>query len=221
MTPEHASDLTAKVCALAPVIPVLVIDDADLAEALARALVAGGLPALEVTLRTPAALDAIREMARVPGGVVGAGTLLTPADVAAAKAAGATFGVSPGATDRLLDACEDHDLPLLAGVATASEAMRLLDRGYTVAKFFPAEINGGVAALRAIGAPIPQMRFCPTGGVSPQNAPDYLALGNVLCVGGSWVAPVDRVKAGDWDAITRLAATAAALPRRNAGDAQR
>jgi 2-dehydro-3-deoxyphosphogluconate aldolase/(4S)-4-hydroxy-2-oxoglutarate aldolase len=213
MTPEHASDLTAKVCALAPVVPVLVIDDASRAEGLARALVAGGLPALEVTLRTPAALEAIREMARVPGGVVGAGTLLSPADVVAAKEAGATFGVSPGATDRLLDACEDADLPLLAGVATPSEAMRLLDRGYTVAKFFPAEINGGVAALKAIGAPIPQMRFCPTGGVSPQNAPDYLALKNVLCVGGSWVAPSDRVKAGDWEAITRLAMTAATLAR--------
>ncbi len=213
MTPEHASELTAKVCALAPVIPVLVIDDASRAEGLARALVAGGLPALEVTLRTPAALEAIREMARVPGGVVGAGTLLSPADVVAAKEAGATFGVSPGATDRLLDACEDADLPLLAGVATPSEAMRLLDRGYSVAKFFPAEINGGVAALKAIGAPIPQMRFCPTGGVSPQNAPDYLALKNVLCVGGSWVAPADRVKAGDWEEITRLATTAATLAR--------
>lgn len=213
MTPEHASELTAKVCALAPVVPVLVIDDASRAEGLARALVAGGLPALEVTLRTPAALDAIREMVRVPGGVVGAGTLLTPADVVAAKEAGATFGVSPGATDRLLDACEDADLPLLAGVATPSEAMRLLDRGYTVAKFFPAEINGGVAALKAIGAPIPQMRFCPTGGVSAQNAPDYLALKNVLCVGGSWVAPADRVKAGDWEEITRLASTAATLAR--------
>jgi 2-dehydro-3-deoxyphosphogluconate aldolase/(4S)-4-hydroxy-2-oxoglutarate aldolase len=213
MTPEHASDLAAKVCALAPVIPVLVIEDAARAEGLARALVAGGLPALEVTLRTPAALDAIREMARVPGGVVGAGTLLTTADVEAAKAAGATFGVSPGATDRLLDACEDNDLPLLAGCATASDVMRLLERGYTVAKFFPAEINGGVAALKAIGAPIPQMRFCPTGGVSPANAPDYLALKNVLCVGGSWVAPGDRVKAGDWEAITRLASTAATLPR--------
>ena len=213
MTPEHASELTAKVCALAPVVPVLVIDDASRAEGLARALVAGGLPALEVTLRTPAALDAIREMARVPGGVVGAGTLLTPADVVASKEAGATFGVSPGATDRLLDACEDADLPLLAGVATPSEAMRLLDRGYTVAKFFPAEINGGVAALKAIGAPIPQMRFCPTGGVSAQNAPDYLALKNVLCVGGSWVAPADRVKAGDWEEITRLASTAATLAR--------
>jgi 2-dehydro-3-deoxyphosphogluconate aldolase / (4S)-4-hydroxy-2-oxoglutarate aldolase len=213
MTPEHASTLTARVCALAPVIPVLVIDDAAQAEGLARALVAGGLPALEVTLRTPTALEAIREMSRVPGGVVGAGTLLTPADVTAAKEAGATFGVSPGATDRLLDACEDMDLPLLAGVATPSEAMRLLDRGYTVAKFFPAEINGGVAALKAIGAPIPQMRFCPTGGVSPGNAPDYLALGNVLCVGGSWVAPAAAVASGDWDTITRLAASAAALPR--------
>ncbi len=213
MTPEHASTLTARVCALAPVVPVLVIDDASRAEGLARALVAGGLPALEVTLRTPAALDAIREMARVPGGVVGAGTLLTPADVVAAKEAGATFGVSPGATDRLLDACEDADLPLLAGIATPSEAMRLLDRGYTVAKFFPAEINGGVAALKAIGAPIPQMRFCPTGGVSAQNASDYLALKNVLCVGGSWVAPAAAVKAGDWDTVTRLAAEAAGLPR--------
>jgi 2-dehydro-3-deoxyphosphogluconate aldolase/(4S)-4-hydroxy-2-oxoglutarate aldolase len=213
LTPEHASTLTARVCALAPVVPVLVIDDASRAEGLARALVAGGLPALEVTLRTPAALDAIREMARVPGGVVGAGTLLTPADVVAAKEAGATFGVSPGATDRLLDACEDADLPLLAGIATPSEAMRLLDRGYTVAKFFPAEINGGVAALKAIGAPIPQMRFCPTGGVSAQNASDYLALKNVLCVGGSWVAPAAAVKAGDWDTVTRLAAEAAGLPR--------
>lgn len=213
MTPEHASTLTARVCALAPVIPVLVIDDAARAEGLARALVAGGLPALEVTLRTPAALDAIREMARVPGGVVGAGTLLTPADVTAAKEAGATFGVSPGATDRLLDACEDADLPLLAGISTPSEAMRLLDRGYTVAKFFPAEINGGVAALKAIGAPIPQMRFCPTGGVSAKSAPDYLALKNVLCVGGSWVAPSAAVAAGDWDTVTRLAAEAAALPR--------
>ncbi|MCC5973512.1 MAG: bifunctional 4-hydroxy-2-oxoglutarate aldolase/2-dehydro-3-deoxy-phosphogluconate aldolase [Rubellimicrobium sp.] len=213
MTPEHASELTARVCRLAPVIPVLVIEDAALATGLARALVAGGLPALEVTLRTPAALDAIREMAKVEGGVVGAGTLLTEKDVAAAKEAGASFGVSPGATDRLLAACEDHDLPLLPGVATATEAMRLLERGYTVQKFFPAEVNGGAPALRAIGAPIPQVSFCPTGGVSLGNAPDYLALPNVLCVGGSWVAPTALVKAGDWDAITALAIEAAALPR--------
>lgn len=213
MTPQHASELNARVCALAPVIPVLVIDDAGAARDLALALVAGGLPALEVTLRTPAALDAIREMAQVEGGVVGAGTLLTPQDVERAKAAGASFGVSPGATDLLLDACEANDLPLLAGAATATEAMRLLARGYSVQKFFPAEANGGVPALKAIGAPIPQVGFCPTGGVSLKNARDYLALPNVLCVGGSWVAPADLVRAGDWAGITALAAEAAALPR--------
>ena len=213
MTPEQASELSAKVCALAPVIPVLVVHDAAQAQGLARALVAGGLPALEVTLRTQSALDVIREMAQVEGGVVGAGTLLTGRDVEAAKEAGASFGVSPGATDRLLDACEANDLPLLAGAATASEAMRLFERGYTVAKFFPAEINGGAAALKAIGAPIPQVRFCPTGGVSLKNARDYLSLPNVLCVGGSWVAPPDAVDAGDWDRVTALAAEAAALPR--------
>lgn len=213
MTPEQASDLTARVCALAPVVPVLVIEDAARAEGLARALLAGGLPALEVTLRTPAALEAIAIMARIPGGVVGAGTLLTARDVEAAKAAGAAFGVSPGATDRLLDACEANDLPLMAGVATPSEAMRLLERGYTVAKFFPAEVNGGVAALKAMAGPLPRLRFCPTGGIGPANLRDYLALPNVLCVGGSWVAPPALVAAGDWDGITRLAAAAAALPR--------
>ncbi|EAR50866.1 KDPG/KHG bifunctional aldolase [Oceanicola granulosus HTCC2516] len=213
MTPEHASELNAKVCALAPVVPVLVIDDAAQAADLARALVAGGLPALEVTLRTPAALEAIAEMAKVEGGVVGAGTLLTARDVENAKAAGATFGVSPGATDRLLDACEANDLPLLPGVATSTEAMALLERGYNVQKFFPAEANGGVAALKAIGAPIPQVRFCPTGGVSLENAPDYLALSNTICVGGSWVAPKDKVAAGDWAGITALAAEAARLDR--------
>ena len=211
MTPEHASMLNARICAMAPVIPVLVINDASLAEGLAMALVAGGLPALEVTLRTPAALEAIRLMARVPGGVVGAGTLLTTQDVEAAKTAGATFGVAPGATDRLLDACEANDLPLLPGAATASEVMRLLERGYSVQKFFPAEVNGGVPALKAIGAPIPQVRFCPTGGVSLANAASYLALANVLCVGGSWVAPNTMVAGGDWAAITALAAVAAAL----------
>ena len=198
---------------MAPIIPVLVVDDATHAAPLARALVAGGLPALEVTLRTPAALDVIREMAGVPGGVVGAGTLLTPADVQAAKDAGAQFGVSPGATDRLLDACEEADLPLLPGAATASEAMRLLERGYTMLKFFPAEASGGAAAIKAIGAPIPQVMFCPTGGVSPANAADYLSLPNVVCAGGSWVAPKDMVLAGDWDGITALAQAAAQLER--------
>ncbi|MGR3627016.1 MAG: bifunctional 4-hydroxy-2-oxoglutarate aldolase/2-dehydro-3-deoxy-phosphogluconate aldolase [Limimaricola sp.] len=213
MTPEHASELTAKVCALAPVVPVLVVEDAAHAADLARALVKGGLPALEVTLRTPSALDVIREMAGVEGRVVGAGTLLTARDVEAAKEAGATFGVCPGATDRILDACEANDLPLLPAAATASEVLRLLDRGYTVQKFFPAEVNGGVPALKAIGAPIPQVKFCPTGGVSLRNAHDYLALENTLCVGGSWVAPKEMVASGNWDGITSLAAEAAALPR--------
>jgi 2-dehydro-3-deoxyphosphogluconate aldolase/(4S)-4-hydroxy-2-oxoglutarate aldolase len=213
ITPEVASERAAGICRLAPVIPVLVVDDAALAGQLAAALVKGGLPVLEVTLRTPAALDVIREMAKVEGGVVGAGTLLTPADVAAAVDAGAQFGVSPGATDRLLDACEEAGLPLLAGAATATEAMALLERGYTVQKFFPAEASGGASSLRAIGAPLPQISFCPTGGVSLKNAGDYLSLSNVLCVGGSWVAPGDAVRAGDWERVTALASEAAALPR--------
>ncbi|MFT5628873.1 MAG: 2-dehydro-3-deoxyphosphogluconate aldolase/(4S)-4-hydroxy-2-oxoglutarate aldolase [Gammaproteobacteria bacterium] len=213
MTPETASIKSRALCMMAPVIPVLVVDDAVHAVSLARALVAGGLPVLEVTLRTAAALDVIREMATVTGGIVGAGTLLTPKDVEDAKAAGALFGVSPGATDLILDACEANDLPLLPGVATASEAMRLLERGYTVQKFFPAEANGGAAALKAIGSPIPQVSFCPTGGVSLKNANDYLSLSNTLCVGGSWVAPKDKVLSGDWDGITALAAVASHLAR--------
>ena len=213
MTPETASIRSRELCIMAPVIPVLVVDDAAHAVPLARALVAGGLPVLEVTLRTAAALDVIREMATVTGGIVGAGTLLTPKDVEDAKAAGALFGVSPGATDLLLDACEANDLPLLPGVATASEAMRLLERGYTVQKFFPAQANGGAPALKAIGSPIPQVSFCPTGGVSLKNANDYLSLSNTLCVGGSWVAPKDKVLSGDWDGITALAAVASQLAR--------
>jgi len=211
MTPQTASAHAANLCRTAPVIPVLVIHDAEIAQPLARALVAGGLPVLEITLRTPAALDAIAEMAKVKGGIVGAGTLLTPADVTNAKTAGATFGVSPGATDRLLDACEAADLPLLPGAATATESMRLLERGYTTQKFFPAEASGGAPALKAIGAPIPQVLFCPTGGITPQNAHTYLSLKNTACVGGSWVAPADLVKARDWSAIESLARTAAAL----------
>ncbi|MDP3342636.1 bifunctional 4-hydroxy-2-oxoglutarate aldolase/2-dehydro-3-deoxy-phosphogluconate aldolase [Frigidibacter sp.] len=218
MTPSesNAADRSTRareICLLAPVIPVLVIDDLAHAVPLARALIAGGLPALEVTLRTPQALDAIRAMAEVPGGVVGAGTLLTPADVRAAKAAGAQFGVSPGATDRLIAACEDEGLPLLPGAATATEVMLLLEWGFTVQKFFPAEASGGAPALKAIGAPIPQVSFCPTGGVSLANAGDYLSLPNVLCAGGSWVAPKAALAAGDWDKVEALAREAAALPR--------
>jgi 2-dehydro-3-deoxyphosphogluconate aldolase/(4S)-4-hydroxy-2-oxoglutarate aldolase len=211
MTPFEQSEKAAKICTLAAVVPVLVIDDASKAKGLAQALIMGGLPALEVTLRTPCALDAIREMASVEGGAVGAGTLLTPADVAAAKEAGATFGVSPGATDRVIDACIDHDLPLLPGAATATEVMLLLEKGFTVQKFFPAEANGGAPALKAIGAPIPQVKFCPTGGVSMKNVNDYLSLSNTLCVGGSWVAPKGLVDAEDWAGIEALAREAAAL----------
>jgi 2-dehydro-3-deoxyphosphogluconate aldolase/(4S)-4-hydroxy-2-oxoglutarate aldolase len=213
MTPAQQSLEAARICRLAPVVPVLVIEELAHARPLAQALVAGGLPALEVTLRTPVALEAIRAMADVPGGVVGAGTLLTPADVKAAKAAGATFGVSPGATDRLIAACEEEGLPLLPGAATASEIMALLDRGYTVQKFFPAEQAGGAAYLKSIGSPLPQVSFCPTGGISLRLAPDYLGLKNILCVGGSWVAPKEAMAMGDWPLITRLAAEAAALPR--------
>ncbi len=205
ITPGDASRQIRDLCALAPVVPVLVLDDAAHARPLAAALIAGGLPALEVTLRTPAALDAIRAMSGVPGAVVGAGTLITPEDVRAAKAAGAVFGVSPGATDALLRASEAEGLPLLPGAATASEAMALLERGYDMQKFFPAEASGGIAALAALGGPLPQIGFCPTGGITAQNAPAYLALPNVVCVGGSWLAPRPLIEAMQWDRIAALA----------------
>jgi len=188
-----------------------VVEDVAVARPLAEALIAGGLSVLEVTLRTPAALDVINEMAKVPGATVGAGTLLNPKDVAAARQAGAKFGVTPGSTDRLLGACEAEDLPVLPGAATASEVLSLLERGYTVQKFFPAEANGGPSALKAIGAPLPDAMFCPTGGVTPQNARSYLSLKNTLCVGGSWVAPKALIEAGEWDDIAALARAACQL----------
>ena len=200
-----------EICARAPVLPVLVIEDPAGARPLAEALVAGGLPVLEVTLRSPAALPAIAEMASVPGAVVGAGTLLTPEDAAAAQQAGARFGVSPGATPALLEACAARRLPLLPGAATASEAMALLAAGHDMLKFFPAEASGGVGALKALGGPLPQLSFCPTGGIGPDNAPAYLALENVLCVGGSWVAPRALVAGRDWAGIEGLARQAARL----------
>ena len=211
ITARETSRRNREICALAPIIPVIVVDELDHAVPLAKALVAGGLPVLEVTLRTPVALDAIRAMSEVDGGVVGAGTLVTPDDVRAAKEAGAKFGVSPGATDALLDACEADDLPLLPGAATASEAMRLLARGYDMLKFFPAEASGGAPALKSIGAPLPQISFCPTGGVSPENAHSYLSLPNVVCAGGSWVVPKAAMQAGDWGEIERLAKDASRL----------
>lgn len=211
MTPEAASSQIADLCRLAPVIPVLVIEDEAHAVPLAEALISGGLPVLEVTLRTPAALPAIRAMRSVEGGVVGAGTLLSPADVRAAKSAGALFGVSPGATGTLLEAAEAAELPMLPGAATASEAMALLERGYSTAKFFPAEAAGGTSTLGALAAPLPQMSFCPTGGITLGNARTYLDLPNTLCVGGSWVAPRTKIDAGDWAGIEALAREAAAL----------
>lgn len=205
---------TADVCALAPVIPVLIVDDVAHAGPLARALVAGGLTALEVTLRTPAALDAIRTMAdAAPDAVMGAGTLLSPQDVKAAVQAGARFGVSPGLSAAVLDAAEDHGLPMLPGVATPSEAMAAAERGLRILKFFPAEANGGAPVLKAWASPLADLSFCPTGGVGPDNAAEYLALTNVVCVGGSWVAPKSLVGEGAWDRITDLARAAAALPR--------
>ena len=211
MTPAQQSAAAEKICRLAPVVPVLIVEDVAHARPLAEALVKGGLPALEVTLRTPAALEVIRAMADVEGGMVGAGTLLTAADVKAAKAAGATFGVSPGSTPALIEACAEYALPLLAGASSPSEVMALLERGYTVQKFFPAEQAGGAAFLRALSSPLPQVRFCPTGGISQANARDYLTLPNVLCVGGSWLTERSLLQAGDYAAIGRLAAQAAVL----------
>lgn len=211
LTPQDASARAAEICTLAPVIPVLVVEDPAIARPLAEALVAGGLPALEVTLRTPAALEVIAEMAAVDGGVVGAGTLLTSEDVTKATDAGALFGVSPGATGTLLDACEAAELPLLPGASSASEAMALLERGYSVQKFFPAEAAGGRAFLKSLASPLPQISFCPTGGITAESAPDYLALPNVLCVGGSWVAPSQAIRDGDWAEVEALAAEASGL----------
>ena len=207
------SDMIARVCAAAPVIPVLTIDRVEDAQPLARALVAGGLPALEITLRTDAALEAIAAIAEVEGAMAGVGTLLTPAQVRDAKAAGAIFGVSPGTTPSLIAATLKFDLPLLPGAATATEAMRLLEQGFIFQKFFPAEAAGGAPALGSMAGPLPQITFCPTGGVTPENAKTYLALPNTLCVGGSWIAPKALVAAGAWGEITQIARRAADLIR--------
>ena len=207
------SDIIARICAAAPVIPVLTIDRVEDAQPLARALVAGGLPALEITLRTDAALEAIAAIAEVEGAMPGVGTLLTALQVESAKASGATFGVSPGATPALISATKEFDLPLLPGAATATEAMILLEQGFTFQKFFPAEAAGGASALGSLAGPLPHITFCPTGGITAQNAKTYLALPNTLCVGGSWIAPKALVAAGAWDEITQIARRAAVLLR--------
>ncbi|MFF1353040.1 bifunctional 4-hydroxy-2-oxoglutarate aldolase/2-dehydro-3-deoxy-phosphogluconate aldolase [Streptomyces sp. NPDC058297] len=197
---------------LAPVVPVVVVEDVADAVPLARALVAGGLRAIEVTLRTPAALDAIRAIAdEVPDAVVGAGTVISPQNVADSVAAGARFLVSPGWTDSLLDSMKRSGVPFLPGVSTTSEVVALLERGVSEMKFFPAEAAGGVPYLKSLAGPLPQARFCPTGGISVTSAPSYLALKNVGCVGGSWMLPADAVAAKDWGRIEELAREASAL----------
>lgn len=190
----------------APVIPVLTIERESDAVPLARALVAGGLPVLEITLRTEAALSAASAiMAEVPEAIVGLGTLLGPADVDNAHRIGARFGVSPGLTESLVSAAADAALPFLPGVATASEALRAMELQHTHLKFFPAEPAGGIAALKALGAPLQDLRFCPTGGISAETAPAYLALPNVLCVGGSWLASKAEIAEGAWATVTAKA----------------
>jgi len=211
LTGKESSKHLRSMFSTVPIVPVLVVRDLAHAIPLAEALVAGGLPVVEVTLRTPAAIDVIRAMATVEGCVVGVGTLLSDDDVTAAVDAGAKFGVSPGTTEALVTSCEQHGLPLLGGVATVSEMMRLHERGYDVAKFFPAEASGGAPVLKAFSGPMPGFHFCPTGGLNPDNVETYLKLPNVLCAGGSWVVPPEYLKSENWQAIESLAAQAAKL----------
>ena len=190
----------------------MVLHDVEHAVPVARALVAGGLPVIELTLRTPVALEAVERIAaEVPEILVGAGTIVAPRQAKEAADAGAQFLVSPGSTPSLLAAMDDTGLPSLPGVATVSEVLDLLERGWREMKFFPAEASGGQGFLKAVSSPVPAARFCPTGGISPDNAPGYLALPNVGCVGGSWITPADALEAGDWDRVADLARAAAAL----------
>lgn len=203
-----------RILTAAPVVPVLTLDSVKTAVPLARALVAGGLTAIEVTLRTAGALDCIRAIAdEVPGSNVGAGTVLDDKQLGEAVRAGAKFLVSPGASPKLLAAGLDAAVPFLPGVATAGEAMTLSEAGLTILKFFPAEAAGGATYLKQLAAPLPHIRFCPTGSLSPKNAGDYLALPNVICVGGSWVAPAEAVSQGNWTRVTALSREAVALKR--------
>ena len=214
MKPLSARPTSREVMEDAPVIPVIVLNEVAHAVLLARALVAGGIRMLEVPLRTPVALECIEAIARdVPDAVVGAGTVRSAADAQAAALAGARFAVSPGYTRAVGKACHELGLALLPGVATGSEIMMAQEDGYTALKFFPALQAGGSAMLKAWNGPFNDVRFCPTGGITAQNAPEFLALPNVACVGGSWISPADALANGDWARVTRLAAEAAALPR--------
>jgi 2-dehydro-3-deoxyphosphogluconate aldolase/(4S)-4-hydroxy-2-oxoglutarate aldolase len=213
--PDRLRDRVDAVFTRAPVIPVLTIERVEDALPLCRALVDNGLPVLEVTLRTACALEAIAVLAReLPDACVGAGTVLSAADLARVAGAGAAFAISPGATDALYAAAKAGDTPLIPGIATASELMRGLEHGWRRFKFFPAEASGGTAALKGFAGPLPMARFCPTGGIDAAKAPAYLALPNVACVGGSWMLPGDALQARDWDRIGRLAREAAALAPR-------
>jgi 2-dehydro-3-deoxyphosphogluconate aldolase/(4S)-4-hydroxy-2-oxoglutarate aldolase len=195
------------------IVPVITVSDERIAVSLAEALVAGGLPVVEVTLRTPAGLPAIERVAgEVEGAIVGAGTVTTPAQLFAARKAGARFAVSPGCTEGLLDAAAWAGCPFLPGVATPSDVMRLLEHDIALMKFFPAEASGGVAALRALAGPFPSVRFCPTGGIGAELAPRYLELRNVACIGGSWMVPGEAIARGDWAAIRALATQASWRP---------
>ncbi len=197
----------------APIVPVMVIENVKDAVPLARALVKGGLPVLEITLRTDAALDCIRAIvAEVEGAIVGSGTVLTPQQLRDSRKAGCTFAVSPGSTGKLLGAAEDEgDIDLLPGGVTASECMALLEWGYAIQKFFPAEAAGGAPYLASLAQPLPQIKFCPTGGITPGLAPLYLKLSNVITIGGSWMIPKALVASGDWAGIEKLAREAASL----------
>jgi 2-dehydro-3-deoxyphosphogluconate aldolase/(4S)-4-hydroxy-2-oxoglutarate aldolase len=205
--------LTIKeIMTISPIVPVMVINNVEHAVPLAKALVKGGLKVLEITLRTPAALESIRRIkAEVPDAIVGAGTIINIETLNQAIEAGAQFIVSPGTTDKLIDAALATGVPLLPGIANPSDAMRLLEKGITAMKFFPAEAAGGVPMLKSIGAPIPQIMFCPTGGVSQKNVKEYYRLPNVACVGGSWMCAANLVDAENWDEITRLSAEAVQL----------
>ncbi len=204
----------ADVLAVSPVVPVVVLDDVEHAVPMAQALLRGGIGVVEITLRTPAGLAAIeRVAAEVPGMVVGAGTVVTPAQVEAVVDAGASFVVTPGAPDGLLRSALGCGLPLLAGASTLTEMMRLVEHGLSSMKFFPAEASGGRNYLAAVAGPLPQLRFCPTGGITAASAPAYLALPSVACVGGSWLTPRSALDEGRWDVVQTLAREAAALAR--------
>lgn len=200
-----------EICSSAAVIPVIEIENADRAVPLAQALMRGGIHVIEITLRTPQALDAISSVSKIEGLHVGAGTLLNVEDVANAKNAGATFGVSPGSTPQLIDACQKEQLPLLPGAVTPSEIANLKNHGFKIQKFFPAEAAGGIAMLKAIASPMQGIRFCPTGGVSVINAKNYLSLPNVICVGGSWIASKQLIANQEWKTIEENAKAASIL----------